>query len=350
MRTLGALGASLLLTTSIAAAQTPLEIEEAVDQSEAAMERALNDTMRVEEDGNIVSTSEASFGAPVLRQDDDEALTSEGYFFDDDEPRAFWRSENGRRIVHPLSAPNYNDDAYITSDLRGHYINHQFPTNNVNPRGGAARVYGGQFRKALNERWQFQISKLGFNDVHIGTSEEAGLDDLAVAMKYAFLQDWKRQMHMSIGLGYELGIGDEDTLGDDDELRVFGAFNKGFDRSHIGLSVNALFATGSESSNGDSDRLSAHLHYDYEVNDQFSPIVELNYYSTLSNGSPVTPFSGLDLGNFGGNEDEDALSACIGGEFRFQRDLAFRVGYESPLTDNVDLWGYRWTASAIWRF
>lgn len=349
MRSLCALGASLLLSTSVATAQTPLEIEEAVDQSEAALERASEGVMRIDADGNVVQSNEASFGAPSLRQEDAAAVPSEGYFFDEDQPRAFWRSQNGRRIVHPMSAPNYNDDAYITSDVRGHYINHQFPRNGVT-NGGAARTYGFQFRKAIDERFQFQISKLGFNDVHLGGSEEAGLDDLAVAIKYAFLQDWESQTHASIGVGYELGIGDDDTLGGDDEFRVFAAFNKGFDRSHFGLSINALFATGSENPNGDSDRLSAHLHYDYEVNDTFSPIVELNYYQTLSNGTPVTPFSGLDLGNFGGNEDEDALSLAVGGELRVQRDLAVRLGYESPLSDSVDLWGYRWTASAIWRF
>ena len=78
--------------------------------------------------------------------------------------------------------------------------------------------------------------------------------------------------------------------------------------------------------------------------------MELNYYSVLEDGNPVSPFSGLDLGNLGGNEDEDALSIAFGGEYRFQGDLAFRLAYESPLTDNVDLWGYRWTASAVWRF
>ncbi|MGK0480282.1 MAG: hypothetical protein ACJAQ3_000245 [Planctomycetota bacterium] len=351
IRGLSALGAAtLLLTTSVASAQTPMEIEEAVDQANADLERANDETLRLNEDGSTtIRTTDASFGAPTLRQEGTAGVPSEGYFFDEDAPRSFWRSENGRRIVHPVTAPNYNDDAYVTSDVRGHYINHQLPTN-ANTNGGAARVYGFQLRKALDERFQVQISKLGFNDVHLNGSEEGGLDDLAVAVKYAFLQNWESQTHASIGLGYELGIGDRDTFGGDDELRVFGAFNKGFDRSHIGLSVNAMFATGSEDANGDSDRLSAHLHYDYEINEQISPIVELNYYSTLSNGSPVTPFSGLDLANLGGNEGEDALSLGLGGEFRVQRDLAVRLAYESPLTSDDDLWGYRWTASAVWRF
>lgn len=351
MSTLGAIALPLLAPTA-SLAQTPLEVEESVDQAQTALDRAVDDVLRVDASGNEVGVTDASFGPPVLSQDtESEAIgvPSEGFFFSDDEPRAFWRSTNGRRIVHPVSAPSYNDDAYVTSDVRGHYINHQFP-NNGTTSGGALRNYGLQVRYAVDEAFQLQLTKFGFTDLHLNGRERDDSDDIAIAAKYAFLQDWENQTHASIGVGYELGVGDNDTFASDDEFRVFGAFNQGFDRSHVGLSVNLAFATGDEDNNGTSDRLSAHLHYDYEWNDSFSPLVELNYYSVLSDGDPVTPFSGLDLGNLGGNEDEDALSAALGGEFRFQRDLAVRLAYESPLTDNVDLWGYRWTASAIWRF
>lgn len=333
--TLGA----LFLPTVTASAQTPLEIEEAARQALISMERDLQDA---------ATPTNASFTS-VAQESNATDVPSEGYFFDDEEPRAFWRSQNGRRIVHPVTAPTYNDDAYITSDVRGHYINHQFPTNgSIN--SGAARVYGAQIRYAIDESLQLQISKLGAADVHVGSTHEFGADDLALAIKYAFIQDWDSQTHASIGLGYELGIGREEAFGGDDEFRLFGAWNQGFDRSHIGLSVNGLFATGSEDASGDSDRLSAHLHFDYEVSDMFSPLAELNYYKTLSNGDNVSTFSGLDLANFGGNEDEDALSLGLGGELRFERDLSARLAYETPLTSNNDLWGYRWTASLVWRF
>ena len=65
----------------------------------------------------------------------------------------------------------------------------------------------------------------------------------------------------------------------------------------------------------------------------FSPLVELNYYKTLSDGNGATSFTGLDFGNFGGgaDEDEDALSIGVGGEARLLRDLAARIPYETPL-------------------
>ncbi len=338
-----AVGAALLLTTS-AAAQTPMDIEGSVDQAESALEREQGAMS-----GQPVDASFGTAGQSTEGGTNAAAVPSEGFFFEDDKPRSFWRSQSGRRIVHPVTAPTYNDDAYITTDLRGSYINHQIPGNATSTEG-AARVYGGQLRYAVDERLQLMVYKLGYTDVHGASGEELGFDDFAVGVKYAVLQDWESQSHVSVGLGYEFGVGDEDTFGDDDELRLFGAYNKGFDRSHIGVAVNALFATGSEDDLGDSDRLSVHFHYDYELTEMISPLIELNYYKTLSDGNPVTPFNGLDLANFGGNEDEDALSIGLGGEVRMKNDIALRIAYESPLTDDVDLWGYRWTASAVWRF
>lgn len=40
----------------------------------------------------------------------------------------------------------------------------------------------------------------------------------------------------------------------------------------------------------------------------------------------------------------------IGAELRPADGFGLRIGYESPLTDNEDLFGYRWTLSAIWGF
>ena len=39
-----------------------------------------------------------------------------------------------------------------------------------------------------------------------------------------------------------------------------------------------------------------------------------------------------------------------GAEVRPAEDIGVRLAYESPLTDNEDLFGYRWTFSMIWSF
>jgi hypothetical protein len=283
-----------------------------------------------------------------------DASASSGTPFQDgtalDEEERDLRME-GREIVHPVTSPSYADDAYITTrDLRGYYVNQQFPRNAA-IAGGAARIYGVQYRHAVADNVQVLVSKLGFTDLDVGSIQEVGTDDLAVAVKYAFLQDWDNELHAAVGLGYEAGIGHREVWAGDDELRVFGAVNKGIGNLHLGLSANALFAMGDEDSLGDSDRLSAQLHADYYINETFSPLVELNYYKTLSEGdNVVAPFSGVDIGNLGGGESEDVLTAGLGGEARLRNDLAVRIAYESPLTDNNDLFGYRWTLSAVWRF
>lgn len=255
----------------------------------------------------------------------------------------------GTRPVHPITAPNYSVDPYITSDIRGTYINQQFPDNDLFA-GGAVRVYDFQARYAFSDTTQVMISKLGSADVHFQNGKEFAATDIAVGLKHALLSDFEGRRHFAVGVGYEFGTGDEDAFGGDDEFRLFATYAQGYERLHLSGSVNYSIATGGEDTNGDSDRLSLHLHADYEMNDAFSPVVELNYYTVTGEGDPVTPVSGIDLANFGGNEDEDVMTVGIGGELRVIRDVKMRLAYESPLTDDEDLFGYRWTASAIWSF
>jgi hypothetical protein len=44
------------------------------------------------------------------------------------------------------------------------------------------------------------------------------------------------------------------------------------------------------------------------------------------------------------------MTFALGGELRPTQGLGVRLAYEAPLTDNVDLFGYRWTLSAVWGF
>ena len=252
-----------------------------------------------------------------------------------------------RIAVHPLTAPYYNEDAFVTSDLRFWYVNHQF--GSTLPDGDAS-VYALQIRAALTESLQLVAYKDGFVDFS-GPIDESGMNDLAAGLKWAFLQDWENDMHAAVGIGYELGIGDEEVLQDDDEVRLWLSYNNGMDRWHFGANVNFTMGVGSEDALGDSDRLSWHLHADYYLNETFSPVIEVNGYSTLSEGDNTPlPFNGVDVANLGGGDGEDVITAAVGGELRVIDGVGLRLAYESPLTDNVDLFGYRWTFSAVWGF
>lgn len=70
----------------------------------------------------------------------------------------------------------------------------------------------------------------------------------------------------------------------------------------------------------------------------------------MDDGTVTLPFSGLDVVNLGGSESEDVVTIAFGTELRPADNIAARVAYETPLTDNDDLYGYRWTFSMIWSF
>ncbi len=73
-------------------------------------------------------------------------------------------------------------------------------------------------------------------------------------------------------------------------------------------------------------------------NPSFSPVVEVNGDSTLSEGDNMPlPFNGVDIANLRGGED--VVIAVFGAEHRSADGFGVRVGYESPLTDNEDLSG-----------
>ena len=255
-----------------------------------------------------------------------------------------------RQAVHPLTSPYYHEDAFVTSDVRAWYVRHNFP-NNSPIGGGDATVLAVQVRVAITEALQLVAYKDGFIDIDSGAVDDSGVNDLAAGIKWAFLQDWENDTHAAVGIGYEVGLGGDDVLQDDDELRVWASWNQGWDRFHLGVNVNAMFPVGSEDALGDSDRLSWHVHADYYANENWSPVIEVNGYQTLDNGDNTPlPFSGVDVANLGGGDGEDVITAGYGVAYRSSEDFSIRVAHESPLTDKEDLFGHRWTVSAVWSF
>ncbi|MFW6059448.1 MAG: hypothetical protein ACODAQ_04670 [Phycisphaeraceae bacterium] len=268
--------------------------------------------------------------------------------FGDPDPAAE-QVEPTDRFVHPLTAPYVHEDSFVTSDIRPWFVYHDFPNASAID-GGSAKVYAVQARLALTRDIQFVAYKDGYVDFDTGLVDEEGWNDLAAGVKWNFLRDWERQLHAAVGIGYELKTGDGRVLQNDDELRFWASLNKGFDRLHLGGTLNYFIAPGDEDALGDSDRLSWHLHADYYVLEWFSPVLELNGYHTLDEGNAVLPFQGVDVANLGGGKSEDVITIGLGGEVRPAEDIALRAAYETPLTDADDLFGYRWTFSSVFSF
>lgn len=242
--------------------------------------------------------------------------------------------------VHPVTSPYFNEDAFITTDIRAWYVYHDFPDSSP-IGGGSADVYAVQVRAALTDRIGLLAVKDGYLDLDTGLINDSGWNDIAAALKWNFIQDWENQFHVSAGAGYEFKTGDGGVLQNDDEARVFLSINKGFDKLHLGFNVNYFWAVGDEDPLGDSERLQWHFHADYYVCDWFSPVVELNGYHTIDAGTSPLPFHGVDVANLGTGEDDPVVTLGLGAELRPFDDLplAARVAYETPLTKENDLFG-----------
>lgn len=251
------------------------------------------------------------------------------------------------RFVHPMTSPYFHEDSFVTTDLRGYFLYHDFPSGGV-INGGTAKVYALQARLAILNCLQLVAYKDGYTDFDAGLLDDSGWNDVGAGLKWNFIQNWEQQFHMAAGVGYELPVGDPGVLQNDDEIRLWASVNKGFDRLHLGGTFNYFFADDGSEGLGNSDYLSWHAHADYYVHRLFSPVVELNGYHVVDEGTVVLPFSGIDVTNLGGGDD--VITIGFGGEARPIDRLALRVAYETPLTNGEDLYGYRITCSAVFSF
>jgi hypothetical protein len=252
-----------------------------------------------------------------------------------------------RKAVHPISAPYFHEDSFITTDVRAWYAYHSFP-DNIALAGGDASVYAAQIRVALSDRFQLVAYKDGYTDFDSGLIKDSGFNDVAAGIKYAIIQDYETDFHVSAGLGYQFALGDPGAIENTQEARGWVSVNKGFDRLHLGATLNYLKFTGNQSPLGNSDRFMFHVHADYYVCKWFSPVLEFNGYYSTNDGNEVVKFSGADVKNLGGGSD--LITAALGFEVRPIDNLAARIAYETDLTSGESLFGYRWTFSLVYSF
>lgn len=255
--------------------------------------------------------------------------------------------------VHPITAPYWNEDASITTDVRPVFVYHAFPGEILG--GGRAEVTALQLRIKLTNSLQLVAYKDGWVNMDTPGLDTDGWNDIAAGLKWAFYQNDAAQLRAAVGVGYEFASGDDQVLQDDDELRLWLSVDKGFGNLHLGAVVNYLHALGNgDSILGNSNTLSWHVHADYQVCKWFSPVIEINGFHVVENDTGndgiTTPFSGVDVANLGGHTSESVITAGFGVEVRPHSRLALRAAYELPLTDNLDVYGHRWTFSAVIKF
>lgn len=269
--------------------------------------------------------------------------------FGDPSPEAANAAPENRH-VHGITAPYYNEDSFVTSDLRLWYAYHDFPNFGA-LGGGHGHVAALQLRLALTNKLQFVAYKDGYIALDTGLIEEDGAADLGAGLKFNFWQDFENQFHAAAGAGYEFPWGDAEVLQNDANVRLWLSADKGFGPFHFGATANFLIETGDDDALGNSNRFQWNARADYYLFSWFSPVLNFNGYHTFDDEDEVVPFSGLDLINLGGGDD--VVTIGIGGELRPVPDmpnLQFRTAYETPLTQGDDLFGFRWTFSFIWSF
>lgn len=256
-----------------------------------------------------------------------------------------------QRFVHPVTSPYFHEDSFVTTDIRLWYLYHDFP-NSSTFGGGHAQVIAAQARLAITNQIQLVAYKDGYTFLDSPLSGEEGLNDIAAGLKWNFIQDFAHQFHMAAGVGYQLPAGDDEVFQDYDQWRFWASVNKGFDRIHLGATVNFFLTDDKHQRLGHSDELSWHLHGDYYVCEWFSPVVEINGYHVLNAGGEVVPFSGLDVTNLGGSSGDPVVTIGLGGEIRPPiKNLSLRAAYETPLTHEAnDIFGWRITTSIVWGF
>ncbi len=254
-----------------------------------------------------------------------------------------------QRTVAPLTAPYYHEDSFVTSDLRAWYLNHE-----LDSVGGEVTVAALQVRVALTEQLQLVAYKDGYTRFSGGPlNGQDGWNDIALGLKYAFVQDWAKEYHLAVGIGYEFGWGEESVYNNTDELRIWISENKSFGKLHLGATINYLIAVDQgQGAAGSSDMLTFHFHSDYYLAEWISPVFEINgYMVTNDNGTGLASFSGMDAISLGSGEDEDVWTAALGAELRpFENDVSIRAAYEREISDSSNLFDDRWTFSAVYPF
>jgi len=262
-----------------------------------------------------------------------------------------------QKAVRPISAPYFHEDSFVTTDVRAWYVAHDFDSDTkAITNNGSVSVMALQVRVALTESLQFVAYKDGYTEFDDAGAldDNSGWNDIGAGIKWAFIQDWENQFHMAAGIGYEFSFGDSDVLQDSDELRLWLSANKGFDKLHLGATVNAILSEDdSDSLLGNSDMITLHLHADYYLTEWFSPVLEINGYLAQDEAPAALSaidFSGVDAGSLPGGEENDTYTVALGGEIRVIDGLGLRVAYETELNDNDSLFGERWTVSAVYEF
>ncbi len=261
----------------------------------------------------------------------------------------------------PISNPLFNETPYITTELRPIFIHHDIADSFLTG-GGTITAVAAEVRVALNDRIGIIATKDGYFNFEFnnGLQDEDGFANISLGVKYALISNPAENRVVTVGLEYEPPSGNLITSG----IRMQGTASGFLDMflaaaetwGKIGLEGNVGLNLAMDPDRN-SSLIHASAHVDYEVMPGLYPMVEFNLLSVVDDGArtPVG-FEGLDIVNFGSGPTTPGTSQAgggtvttmaFGGRYKIMDHIIFGAAYEIPVSDRVDLFGWRMTSDLV---
>ena len=256
-------------------------------------------------------------------------------------------------FVKPVGMPVYFEDPFITTDMRILYVFHEIPDESV-LRGGDVHLLAAQIRLALTDRLGLIVVKGGYSWFDSNITEEGdGWNDWGLGLKYLVYANPEDEMFLSAGLRWEATNGSAGAMqgNDSQELSPFISFAKGWGKWHMLGHLGYRYACDDGAGN---DSVIWNLHFDYELKDNFRPLIELHGIHWTSNGDRLpldTDY--LDVGSLGvaNAAGRDFFSLGLGFRWEIIENVNFGTTFELPLESADDhLQDFRLTFNTVISF
>lgn len=264
-------------------------------------------------------------------------------------PGFLWGLRGFDEMPKPVGMPFYFEDPFINTSFNFVYLWNKFPDGSA-LKGGDMSSFITQIRVALTERLQLVASEHGYTLMRARRlPSDDGWNDFSFGLKYAIYYDIEQQFILSGGLRWKWNNGHTGVLmGNDDELSPYLSFAKGWDKFHMIGSVTGRIPMDRHDSNYS---LVTSLHFDYELFENFFPLLEFHYIQYLSDADKC-PLSvaGADFANFGSNDAAGRSSFFGGVGFRYKITPTIELGtvYNFPLMNpKHDVIDHRVTVSML---
>lgn len=277
------------------------------------------------------------------------------------------------RAIRPISNPTLFDLALPRTGIHGIFIHQTLPDQVATtlgnlPVGGDLQVYAVQAEYAFSDMLSLVATKDGyidFNPDRTLTSDE-GFANIAAGLKQVLVSQPDSRYLMSGTATIELPLGDSEVL-------------QGEGDGGLNLIVNQLklvdawqfagsIGTRVPFNDDDSTIGFASMHASYAITPKFIPLVEVNWFRVIDDGSGrnrfdnqadgavpgVIRFEGGDLINLGASnasDHADIVTFAAGFRYLINDRVQAGLAYELPLTDEENnLMEQRVTADLIWKF